>query len=79
MPITYDINKDFLYNKGVEDGEKRGERRGEIRGEERAKRAQQNLVITQGMENGLDIDLIAKLAGLTLAEVKARIKELGLA
>ena len=68
MPITYDINKDFLYNKGIEEGE--------IRGEERAKRAQQNLDITQGMENGLNIELIAKLAGLTLEEVETRIMEL---
>ncbi|MEM9723357.1 MAG: hypothetical protein AAGA10_29075, partial [Bacteroidota bacterium] len=71
MPITYDIRKDFLYKKGIEEGD--------IRGEERANRAKENQVITQGMENGLDIELISKLAGLTLEEVETRIKELGLA
>ena len=63
MPITYDIKEDFLYNKGKKE----------------AKKDQQNHVITQGVESGLDLDLIAKLVGLTIDEVKERIQELGLA
>ena len=53
-------------------------KKGERLGEERASRAKENLVISQGMESGLELRLIAKLAGLTLEEVTERIKELGL-
>ncbi|MEM9719206.1 MAG: hypothetical protein AAGA10_08170 [Bacteroidota bacterium] len=62
MPITYDITRDYLFKEG----------------EERAKRAKENLVVSQGIKNGLNLELIAKLAGLTLEEVEARIKEMGL-
>ena len=87
MPITYDIKKDFLYKKGVQEGEMRGEKRGEIRGEKRgkklgqeqAKRAQQDLVIIQGTKKGFSSNVLADLTGLAIEEVEARIKELGLA
>ena len=35
MPITYDIETDYLYQRGMETGEVRGEIRGEIRGTEK--------------------------------------------
>ena len=78
MPITYDIKKDFLYKKGVQEGEMRGEKRGKKLGQEQAKRTQQDFFITQSVDNGLEIELVAKLTGLAIEEVEARIKELGL-
>ena len=47
-------------------------------GEERAKKAQQDQVITEGFENGLSMELIAKLLRLSTEEVELRIEELGL-
>ncbi|MEM6634221.1 MAG: hypothetical protein AAF694_31380 [Bacteroidota bacterium] len=70
MPITYDINKDYLYNKGIEDGE--------IRGEERANRAKENQVISQGIQKGFSSEVLADLTGLSIKEVEARMKELSL-
>ena len=48
------------------------------RGIEKGKIEQQNQVIIQGIESGLNIELIAKLSGLSLKEVKERIQNMGL-
>ena len=45
---------------------------------EKANRAKENHVIRQGIEMGLAINNIAKLAELPIEEVKKRIEELGL-
>ena len=66
------------YEQIIKKGEIRGEKRGIAIGEERASRAKENLVISQGMKSGLELALIAKLAGLSVEEVEARIQELGL-
>ena len=47
-------------------------------GQEQAKKAYQNHVIKQGIKSGLEIELIARLADLSLQEVRSRIKELGM-
>ena len=66
------------YEQIIKEGEKRGIAIGKKLGEEQASRAKENLVISQGIESGLELGLIAKLAGMTLKEVKTRIQELGL-
>lgn len=63
MPITYDFKEDYLYKKGQEE----------------AKRDQQNHVIVNGFKKGVSNELLSDLTGLSLEEVEARIKELGLA
>ena len=57
---------------------KKGEERGEKRGIEIARKAQQDLVLSKGFQNGLSKELLAELSGLTVPEVKSRLKELGL-
>ncbi len=74
--LPSNINKRVMtiYEEFIKEGEKRGEKRGiEI-----AKKAQQNQVITEGFENGLSMELIAKLLRLSTKEVELRMVELGL-
>ncbi|MEM9717691.1 MAG: Rpn family recombination-promoting nuclease/putative transposase [Bacteroidota bacterium] len=51
---------------------------GRIEGRIEGKIEQQNQVIVQGVKNGLSLELISKLADLSLEEVKARIHSLGI-
>ena len=59
-----------IYEHAVQEGRIEGKIEGNIE--------QQNLVITNGFNEGFDIAVIARLTGLSEAEVTDRIKELGL-
>lgn len=70
--LPANINKRVMtiYEQFIQEGEKIGQ--------EQAKRQKENHVIKEGMEMGLAIENIARLAELTVEEVKSRMKELGL-
>ena len=78
MSIIFDIEKDPVYQEGVEYGEKRGEERGEKRGEERGekrgeKRGEENkaLAVAKVMKQaGEPIDKIAAYTQLSAAEIE---------
>ncbi|MCB0593999.1 MAG: hypothetical protein H6557_04085 [Lewinellaceae bacterium] len=68
MPITYDIETDFLYKKGKEEGLKEGFEAGEERKE--------YIFVERGRKKGMTAEEIAELADMPVERVKAIIREL---
>ncbi len=58
MPVIYDIQKDFLYNKGIEKGIEK----------------EKVDVILKGHQNGISVSLLSNITSLNEAQVKAIIK-----
>ncbi len=73
MPISYDIEKDALYQRGEARGEAKGEARGEARGEAKEKIA----VAHRCYANGLSVEMAANISGLPLEEVEKIYAALG--
>ena len=70
MSIIFDIEKDPVYQEGVEYGEKRGEERGEKRGEKRGEENKALAVAKVMKQAGEPIDKIAAYTQLSAAEIE---------
>ena len=79
MPITIDVEKDYLYNMGVEEGIEKGREEGREKGIEEGidKGFQKGIkkVILTGWEKGFSAKTLSAISGLSLRKVKAIIRE----
>lgn len=66
MALTYDIKKDIRYQQGREEGEAKGKAAGKAAGE---KNKQFEIALNMKQE-GLSINLITKLTGLSQAQIE---------
>ncbi len=66
MPITYDIETDYLYKRGIEQGIETGVERGVVQGIEKEKIE----VVCNARREGVPIELIARIVKLTPQQVK---------
>lgn len=70
MPITYDIENDYLYTKGIKQGIKQGIEKGIERGEEKGRWNEKVRIIEKMLrKNALDLEEIASFAEVSIDEV----------
>lgn len=66
MPITIEIEKDYLYNLGIEKGIEKGLEKGAINEQEK--------VVIKAFNNGISLPIIANITNLSLKKVKDILK-----
>ncbi len=76
MPITYDIETDFLFKKGKEKGLEEGLEKGLEKGREEGVENKERIVVTRAWKKGLPPEEIAELADMPVEHVKEIIAEL---
>ena len=70
MPITYDINTDYLYNKGVAKGKREGKRQGKLEAKREGMREGMRTIILNLLQNSsMTPEEIAKVTKVPLKEV----------
>jgi len=62
MPITIEIEKDYLYNLGIEKGLEKGLEKGAINEQEK--------VVINAFKNGISLPIIANITNLSIKKVK---------
>jgi predicted transposase YdaD len=78
MPITYDIETDYLYKKGTERGIEKGIEKGIERGIEKGIEIEKIEVICNARIKGLSIDDIADIVKLPLEKVQQILKKMNI-
>ncbi len=70
MPITYDVETDYLYKKGTEKGTEKGTKIGIEIGIEKGIEIEKIDVICQARQEGSSIEYIAKIVRLSPEQVR---------
>lgn len=75
MPITYDVSKDYLYNRGIQEGKEQGLEKGIAHGMEQGieigSEQEKRQIAINCLYSGLSPELTAQLTGLSKEEVLA--------
>ena len=61
MPITIDIEKDYLYKQGLEQGLEQGEKKGKLEGEQIGEAKTKHDAAINMLKMGMDVQLICQI------------------
>ncbi len=75
MPITIDIEKDYLYNLGVEKGIEQGIEQGIEKGIEKERASKEVEFILRSFDSGISIDLISNITNVKRERVMEILQE----